>query len=541
VAAGVWLGEPGGNSARAQSPPIDVLHIDPLLIEQAIEVWSVVASDHNEIWPGWNATETPLLFYLPGKQDVLIGHPNPPEGFRPYHGPLEFPGKTIFVRDGQTLLEFDGQNTSMDIEGCQTLVVADTLSNRLPQIQALLDNPPAEGSASVDYSVLQSDVISTLGLIAHEAFHVYQHQQASNKAANELDLAQYPTLSVDNNVGFALEGEALAAALTAPDESSFRRAAVEWLAVRKWRRGSLSPESIAYEDGMEFNEGLAKYVEYRLTEVLKGRQPRPSMWLIQGFSGFADLEPARLALVQQMRQHMRGEANVNNDPFGGSPLRMRFYFSGMAVAALLDRLAPGWKEQMFQPGTTLAGLAETALAASDEELRAAIEQCRQGSSYESLLAEKRSLQERGLEFVSSVVETIERGPNTTLVIDYSDVEDADIGMAFTPFGILPVDESRTIFRLIPLTVRLRANSVVRQTRPSDLLHDRAKKQLAFQLSERISREELMAQLGRTDAASGDGPVPLELEALTLPGAELKIGPADVTWDEARIVIRLRAG
>ena len=50
------------------------LKIDPLLIVQANTVWELLARDDNPIWPGWNAKSTPILFYLPGVQDLLLNH-----------------------------------------------------------------------------------------------------------------------------------------------------------------------------------------------------------------------------------------------------------------------------------------------------------------------------------------------------------------------------------------------------------------------------------------------------------------------------------
>ena len=45
---------------------IDTLEVDPLLIEQAAEVWTILGRDDNPVWPGWDATTTPR-----GK-DVLV-------------------------------------------------------------------------------------------------------------------------------------------------------------------------------------------------------------------------------------------------------------------------------------------------------------------------------------------------------------------------------------------------------------------------------------------------------------------------------------
>jgi hypothetical protein len=89
---------------------------------------------------------TALLFYLPGQQDVLSNHPHTPQGFLPYDGPVRFPGGWILLKNGPTLIEWDGQNTSTDVAGIRTLVVADTLSNLRGRRSSLLEDarPAAE-------------------------------------------------------------------------------------------------------------------------------------------------------------------------------------------------------------------------------------------------------------------------------------------------------------------------------------------------------------------------------------------------------------
>ena len=67
---------------KSTGAPAVTLQIDPQLIAEAAEVWALIAAQENAIWPGWNASETPILFYLPDKQDVLINHPRPPAGIR---------------------------------------------------------------------------------------------------------------------------------------------------------------------------------------------------------------------------------------------------------------------------------------------------------------------------------------------------------------------------------------------------------------------------------------------------------------------------
>lgn len=514
----------------------DVLQIDPLLIAHATEVWTLLTADENPLWPDWRGAETPILFYLPGRQDVLINHPSPPEGFVPYTGPIRFPVGHIFVRNGETLISLDGQNTSLDVNGQQTLVVADTFSNLRNSLDSLMEQAAAKGEAQpLSFSQLENDAYSTMGMIAHEAFHVFQHQAVQGKSGNEMALTQYPTLAVTNNVGFALEGRLLAAALREADQQARRDLALKWLAVREWRRAQLTPSDAAYEDGTEFNEGLAKYIEYRLLQVLEGRDPGEQMKWVRGFQGYRDLSAQRQRMLDMMTRHLEGKVSVNNDPYGASPLRMRLYFSGMAIAALLDAIGdPTWHASILEPGTTLTSLARTALAAKPEELASATAAIPQLPDYDTIARAKQELHDAGQQWIATEMAAIEGGKTTSLVIDYSQIPDSQIAMTFTPFGIVAVDSDRAIFRLIPITAKMGDGARFQQTRPSPLLQDRKSHRFTFALSERISREQLVKALDRTELPTE----PFTVTKLELPGVQLQLLDATVQWQDDRVVVTL---
>jgi hypothetical protein len=497
------LGSIASPRLAAQRAP-DAFRIDPRIIAEAQDVWSVIASPRNPIWTGWNAARTPLLFYAPGIQDVLINHPRPPQDFRLYGGPVRFGDAKIWLRDGATFESQPGQNTSRTIAGTRTLMVAD----------------PEAGSNPYD----------DMGVIAHEAFHVFQDLGAPNKGANEMALVRYPILSAKNNLGFALEGAALAAALRAPNTAAFRAAAIRWLAVRHDRRAALRPPAVEYEDAVEFTEGLAKYVQYRLLETLQGRRPGPAMWWTRGFHGYGDLSVERDAVVAMLLRHMRGEINVNNDPFGAAPLRMRLYYSGMAQGLLLDRLAaPQWKARVFQPDVSLTSLVEQSLGATTEELAAALDEARREPGYDSLLSTKTALAERGHVRADSMVDAITHGPGTGVVIDYSGLAVPRVALSFTPFGITAVDSVRTIFALVPILLHFPDSSEVTQSQASPLLQDAGSKRLTFRLPRELSDDEVARAL-----AAGTTPLVLDL-----PGAHLALRHATLRREGRDLVILLR--
>ena len=539
LAPGVTMAQGvAAGASRLPGAPGAVLRVDPRLIVEAAEVWRLIAGRENPIWRGWDASDTPILLYLPGEQDVLINHPRPPSGFVVYDGPVRFPGGRILVRDGPGFLEYDGQNTSRDVAGVRTLVVADALSNLRQQLRGVMEapRPPAERPPDLSFSQLAIDPYEQLTLIVHEAFHVFQGRVAPSKGANEMLLLHYPVLSVANNVGFAQEGAALAAALRAASDTAFRSAVVRWLALRGQRRSVLPPEAIEYENGVEFSEGLAKYAEYRLLESLEGRTPGPQMWWVQGFGGYGNLASRRSQLVDRMLQHMRGEVVVNNDPYGTAPLRMRLYYSGMAIGALLDRLATSWKDRIVAPEVSLTDLAEGAMGAAAGELGRALEETQRDRDFDSLVAAKSRLADEGRARIDTVLARIEHGVGTGIIVDYGALETPRVALAFTPFGITVVDSDRTIYAQVPIRAHFPDGSEVAQMEPMPLLHDRKGKLIRFRLPRAISPQEAVRATG------GVAPAGQEVRELRfeLPGVVVHAASATIQWEGGNLRIVLRS-
>jgi hypothetical protein len=126
-----------------------------------------------------------------------------------------------------------------------------------------------------------------------------------------------------------------------------------------------------------------------------------------------------------------------------------------------------------------------------------------------------------------------------VVVDYAALADARVNMAFSPFGILAVDPDRTVFRQVPLTVRLRPGTLIRQRQASELLHDRRNKTIAWQASQPVTADELARQLQEPAPEAARLEVgPRNIESLNLPGAELQLGPAEIRLNQRTLIIRL---
>jgi len=515
------------------------LGVSPMVIDAAADVWNVIARPDNPIWPGWDASDTPLLLYLPGEQELLINHPHPPAGFQPYDGPAHFPRGPILMRNGTTLVQADGQNTAMDIGGVRTLVVADPLSTLRQRVLGILDDPRPtnEKARTLDFQALVQDPYDQMALVVHEAFHVFQHRAAPNRGANEMMLLYYPVLSVENNVGFGLEASALAAAIDAPD-GAFRDAVLRWLAIRLERRRQLPAQAIQYEDRTEFTEGLAKYTEYRLFQVLEGGTPGRGLVEAQGFHGYRDLSRQRQDLVMSMMRNLRGETNVNNDPYGTAPLRYRLYYSGMAIGLILDRLAPTWKQVVLAADTSLAALVRDSLHPTSEQLEAAVAAAHSGTAAATLRAAKVKLAEEGRRRIGAKLAALERGKGTRLVIDYSALNSTRLGLRFTPFGITVVDSVRTFFEQVPIQVSFPDGSELAESVALPLLRDTHRHEVSCRLEKSISRAELARLLGGPPPRNGGAPHSIKL---TLGDVRLDLKSARMRWDPGTIRIFLHPG
>jgi len=207
---------------------------------------------------------------------------------------------------------------------------------------------------------------SLAALIIHECFHVYQRLHHPDWAADELALFTYPLEDVGVLAARRLESHALGSALSATSRQTtplVRRA----LASRRDRYDRLSPGAIAWERGTELNEGLAQYVEH---QALGADEHLPDA-------------------IPEAR-------------FDATAVRLERYGVGEALARLLDRLDPEWKERL-EAGTRpldellaeAAGPGDAAVIQPKEE---AIIRAQSGDDVARLLAQRVARRE---EFLSA--------------------------------------------------------------------------------------------------------------------------------------------
>ena len=231
---------------------------------------------------------------------------------------------------------------------------------------------------------------------------------------------------------------------------------------------------------------------------------------------------------------MQGRLNVNNDRYGTAPVRYRLYYSGMAIAALLERLDSNWKERIFEAGVSLTDLAVEALEVNPGELKTALAKTMSGPEYDELVATKKQLEIDGKQDTAAMLDAVIHGPNTTLEIDYQGLGDVKVSFAFTPFGVRAVDDHRTIYTLVPIRARFGSDDFsFAQSTPTATLEDRSNHTFRFQLNENIDLEDLTKLLPSNNGIDG----PIEGLDVVLGGVKLKAKKAVVEHQGDVILIQ----
>lgn len=146
-------------------------------------------------------------------------------------------------------------------------------------------------------------------VVAHERFHVHQLEHHPDWVANELAVFQHPTTDVQQLFDRRLETLALHRAMEATSTERSECWLRTALLLRRKRMEQLPPVVAAYERAIERQEGLARYIERRAA----------------GLGARVDIAP---------------------EGYPPEDVRGRAYVTGVALALMLDRYAPGWRERV---------------------------------------------------------------------------------------------------------------------------------------------------------------------------------------------------
>jgi hypothetical protein len=160
-------------------------------------------------------------------------------------------------------------------------------------------------------------------------------------------MLNYPFPYDSQPVGQAMRGLALAlrAALDPESESGLDSV----IRARDALRAKLSAADYKYLEFQLWQEGVARYVEYRAANLASRGKPRGD------FAALPDYQPFSAAAAERQRGLLQelGETDLQRNR------RVSFYPIGAAIALLLDRSGHEWKQAYSRRPFTLAALLDS--------------------------------------------------------------------------------------------------------------------------------------------------------------------------------------
>jgi hypothetical protein len=328
------------------------------------------------LWQGWGQENIPMILY---NEDYafLVGYLDPPAGWvkvpggQSRGGPWEAVPNDTF--EGQTYYRQQLVDPSITPQAFAVLIggrwVSSLPSREWMEIQLgneFKENIPPFLRSAFPYRLAARLFLSAaggvdtyIGGMLHESFHAYEGIHAPGRIAAAENLFnqnqnRYPWENKVSAGDWQVELNLLADAVQAKSDEDATELARQFLVQRQKRRADagLDADLINLERQKEWEEGLAKYTElsiWRLAATTASYHPLPAMVDDPGFKNYANFSPRWSQEIEQIRRM----ANDQGDT--------RFYYSGLAQAALLDRLAPDWKTKIMTDDVFLEDLLKDAV------------------------------------------------------------------------------------------------------------------------------------------------------------------------------------
>lgn len=344
--------------------------LDKARLAEAFQVRQTLGS---QILPGWGEADIPVIVYNQAYL-FLVGLPEPAEGWvkvpqgthlgQPWERVPEdtFLGQPYYR---QTYEQPDGHTQAFTVRVGErwvaSLATYDWMkASMTAQIQG--DLPSVLRAVLpvrlfVDQLVPDSDTY--IRLIAHESVHAYQGMVTTarlneSERINNVNGASYPSQDEAFSADWQTELNLLNQAMLAETSDETAALVRDFLMQRAARRenANLPPKLIELEQTREWEEGIAKYAELSIAMLAAESSiytPSEALAADEEFKFYRNAVRNWEREIQQIRR-------MSKDDGDG-----RFYYSGFAQAALLDRLAPGWEDQLFTEGVWLEDLLAEAL------------------------------------------------------------------------------------------------------------------------------------------------------------------------------------
>jgi hypothetical protein len=332
--------------------PVDTGRLDPLDKARLAETLHLKQGLGDAVWTGWAETDIPILIW---NRDYafLVGYPDPPANWQAVPQDT-FQGQVYFCQPTG-----EPQNFAVRVGDRWVASMATKYETDAFVIEMIRDVLPAPLKPVIPYRLLIQPSEVQMSAVLHETFHVYQAlvalERLDKAEASHADGEQYWEMDVAMHKEWRQEIDLLSRALKAKSEEQAATLVRQFLEQRERRRAAhgIDASLADYERQFEWEEGLAKYVElmiWRKAYHTENYEPLQIVADDPSFKGYATFEQRWSQEIGQMKRQAGQEGET------------RFYYTGMAQAVLLDRLLPGWKEQILSENIWL----ETLLAEAVE-------------------------------------------------------------------------------------------------------------------------------------------------------------------------------
>lgn len=331
------------------------LNEDKLSLEQKTLMQAVVCVKQrrgNDIWPGFADTPLPMISYNDSLEFLVQPH-----GLQNSWNKVDdtFFGESYYSRN---LMQQQAFAVPVDTGWAGSLGTR-TYMNREFLLGLRGELPPVVAQLFPYFmaTISKDQYVTT---VIHELFHAFEATKAEPRfhRADEMNAltSSYPADDKSFARAWDREGAMLYKGYNTNSRDSLRHYAQQFLKLREQRRAAmnLADTLVAYEQALEWLEGLAKYAEMRSYELAalcpKGTY---SFEFEEGFPYW-----------QNEIKRLRKLGDQHGD--------FRFYISGMAQAFMLDRLNPDWKSDTAMRRKPLEELLRESLNDTVAENRAAL-------------------------------------------------------------------------------------------------------------------------------------------------------------------------
>jgi len=294
----------------------DLRYADKIRINEALKISSQYG---DKLWNGYDSVPFAILL-VTDSTEFLVNHPNPSDDFK-LLGEDKILKAEVYYRKTQFGTHFLA--TFPAVKGLSCIVVG---------------TPESTNKNSTEWIIT----------LLHEHFHQYQNAYPDYyESVKNLDLSNgdqtgmwmlnypFPYDSIQIMQQFVVYSNALYLTITSTTNKDFKKNVIKYFAERKKLKEILSAPDYRYFSFQIWQEGLARYTEYKILELLKDFTPSEEVTLLPDFESFESLKT---------KMYNRETKNLLDNKLNNEQ-RICFYSTGFAEGLVLDSLNKNWRKK----------------------------------------------------------------------------------------------------------------------------------------------------------------------------------------------------